>query len=234
MTFTYRAADGAGWLAFVTDSRVLLVVPADAQFVDAAWSALASSTGFQSALDVLTGRGLAATPDFVLLEWEGGTARVIVRGAAGLTVVADGGTHEVSGAGASTWVERTLEGVESVAFAAPGSAEGGIGLPVERGVVPVAHFGSAGAPAAPSPIAAPERETAPAAEPQPASVPVPEPAPVEIDVEATVPSGLSEALMTYSTGKAAKMSARTPTRWTAATRPPGRSAGCRSGPAVRG
>lgn len=186
MTFTYRAADGAGWLAFVTDSRVLLVVPADAEFVDAAWSALASSTGFQSALDVLTGRGLAATPDFVLLEWEGGTARVIVRGAAALTVVADGGTHEVSGAGASTWVERTLEGVESVAFAAPGSAEGGIGLPVERGVVPVAHFGSTGAPAASSPIAAPEREPAPVAEPAPAPVPGPAPAPVEIDVEATV------------------------------------------------
>ena len=32
-------------------------------------------------------------------------------------------------------------------------------------------------------------------------------------VEATVPTGLSEALMTYSTGKAAKARAATPTRW---------------------
>jgi len=206
MTFTVHPASAGGWHAFVSAPRLLLVAAPDDAFVATAWSTIGSPDGFQSALDLLTSRGLAATPPFVLVEWQAGEdARVIVRGESALMVTDAAGEQSLSASGVSTWVERSLSGVTGISFTVPGAAAlGTAALPLERGVALVAAIGSAGAPVpvaeelkapapvaevvvAPAPVAeVPEAPSVPAAPSAPASAPEPEPEPEpDVDIEAT-------------------------------------------------
>ena len=211
MTLTVNPAATGGWHAFAAAPRLLLVAAADEQFVAKAWATIAADDGFQSALDLLTSKGLAATPSFVLIEWEAGTpARVIVRGESDLIVTDAAGEQRLSAAGVSTWVERSMPDVLGISFAVPGATPvGTVGLPLERGVAYVAAIASEGV-SAPAPVAtsapAPTSDPAPTFMPPPAAVveapaqaepqqvdpapvipaPVmPEPEP-EVDIEATV------------------------------------------------
>lgn len=131
-----------GWLAFVAGPRLLLVaLPQDATFTDAAWRAVQQDSGFQSVLDLLTGNGLAATPDFALIEWLGGSdARLIVRGATVVEVTDSAGPGSISAAGVSTWVERTLPGVLGIALSVPNAVSAvSPQLPLDAGVALVAR-----------------------------------------------------------------------------------------------
>lgn len=208
MTFTFRAAGDGGWLAFVATPRLLVVEAHDDAFTASAWNAVRSDDGFQAALDLLTSKGLAATPAFVLAEWEpGGAARVIVRGDSVVRLTDGSGEVEHSGAGASTWAERTFPAVDSILFEVPGATAVSGDLPIESGVVSAASLRTAGASASAGvPVAKPAKTAppktvpaekaapvvvatpAPAAQPAPAAPPAPvaQPAPVEVDVEATV------------------------------------------------
>ena len=196
MTFTVHTASAGGWHAFVSAPRLLLVAAPDDTFVSTAWATIVSPDGFQSALDLLTGRGLAATPPFVLIEWAGEDARVIVRGESPLTVTDAAGEQLLSAAGVSTWVERSMPGVTGVSFTVPGATPvGSAALPLERGVAYVAALSSQVSPADAKPAEAAPAEAleakptpAPAAPPAPtaASAPPPAPAPEpEVDIEAT-------------------------------------------------
>ena len=192
MTFTVHPASAGGWHAFVSEPRLLVVVAPDDAFIATAWAAIGAPDGFQSALDLLTSRGLAATPPFVLVEWQAGEdARVIVRGEAPLTVVDADGEQPLSAAGVSTWVERSLSGVTALSFTVPGAAPlGTAALPLERGVALVAAIGSAGAPvpvAEPTPVVA-----VPIAEPTPAPAPLP-PVPAPDAASAPAPAAEPEA-----------------------------------------
>ena len=202
MTFTVHPASDGGWHAFVSAPRLLLVAAPDDAFISTAWATIVSPDGFQSALDLLTGRGLAATPPFVLVEWAGEDARVIVRGESVLTVTDAAGEQLLSAAGVSTWVERSMPGVRGVSFTVPGATPvGSAALPLERGVAYVAALSSQAKPADAKPAEAAPAEAleakpapapAPAAPPAlipvstPAPVPPPAPAPEpEVDIEAT-------------------------------------------------
>ena len=167
--FTVTPASAGGWLAFAADSRLLLVATVDD--VDATWRAIGATDGFQAALDQLTSKGLTATPEFVLVDWAAdGTARVVVRGETQVTVTDASGAQELSAAGVSTWVERSLTSVSAVQFAVLGAtAAPSVALPLESGVSFVAAIGTLGAP-----VASPS--------PGPAKVEKP----IDIDVEATV------------------------------------------------
>lgn len=208
MTFTFRAAGDRGWLAVASGSVLLAVEPGDGAFAESAWAAVRAADGFQRALDLLAGNGLASMPAFVLLEWApGGTARVIVRGDSPVTVASPAGEQQLSGSGISTWLERSVESVGSVSFQVPGSeAVSGLDLLLESGVVLVASLGTAPTPAGQEPGqasarsarkgAAPSQPSPPApapavtrapAIPEPPAAPVPPPAAAaDVDVEATV------------------------------------------------
>lgn len=134
MTFTVGAAREGGWLAFADGGRLLAVASDDQAFVDAAWAALREGTGLGAVLDVLTGRGLTATPSFVLADW-GGDPRVIVRGDAAVTVGDDAGERVLSAAGAATWVEQHVPGATGLRVTIPGAVEADApALPLESGV----------------------------------------------------------------------------------------------------
>lgn len=137
MSHEVLPAAAGGWLGFVSGPRALIVASATDDFVASAWSAIAGDDAFQALLDLLTAHGLAATPDFVLVDWErGADARVIVRGAAAVTVTDAAGSTPLSGAGISTWVERTLPGVTALELTVPGATAAGSGyLPLVAGVV---------------------------------------------------------------------------------------------------
>src|SRR5690606_24496042 len=103
------------------------------------------------------------TPPFAFVELGDADAEVIVRGDA--VVRAD--AEEVSGAGATTWIERRLpSAVVTVAL----TGEGELELPIESGVVRGSAFASG---SVPLPTSA---KPAPASTPAPTPAPAPEPA----------------------------------------------------------
>jgi hypothetical protein len=151
MTFTIRPATTGGWLAFVWGPRLLVVDPPD-DFVDSAWAAIARDDGFQETLDLLTSKGLAATPSFVLVEWQHEDVRVIVRGTS-LKL----GAEIVSAAGVSTWVERTVA-AGPLAFDVPDAAAHATAhLPLAAGVALVASV--SGTPSAELPLVGAVRDS---------------------------------------------------------------------------
>jgi len=188
MPLHYTPASSAGWLTLVHEPRLLAVSAADADFISAAWPALANAAGFQLVLDLLTRKGLAATPSFVLIEWASGeSARVIVRGDATVTV----GEQVFTGGTVSTWVESTVTDVSSVSITIPGAVGSEVRLPLELGAAFAAaiEVTSAGASASPKPVAvAASPGTAklgriPVGAPKPTAAP---PAAPPVDVEATI------------------------------------------------
>jgi hypothetical protein len=202
VTHRYTAASD-GWLAFITPARQLFVGgDLDAAAVDRLWTRIRDERGPAGVLETLTAGGLFTTPSFAFVELGDGGVDAIVRGDA----VVRSGAEQVSGSGATTWIERRLPGGSvGVTLAGSGSLE----LPIEAGVVRAAAFATGSAtprqavhPAVPeartapsqpvpSPSAEPEPTAAPRpAEPQPAE---PEPAPasapayVEVPSDATIP-----------------------------------------------
>lgn len=152
-TMRIRQASAGGWLAVVRGTRLVAIGRApDATAADLAWDRLAESDGFRLLLDLLTRDGLAATPPFVLAEWEAtGGCRVVVRGSVSITVTDAGGDQVVSGEGVSTWVERAIDGVVAFALEVPDAvpvAPAG-SLPFEAGSAWIAGLSASLAPVAP-------------------------------------------------------------------------------------
>ena len=92
----FQPAGAGGWVAIAAGDRALVVgaVPDDG-FVASALSVLAEANGLQLALDLLTARGISATPSFALLEFRGGSGalRVILRGDVAVTVDTPAGSE---------------------------------------------------------------------------------------------------------------------------------------------
>lgn len=183
MTHRYTAA-GDGWLAFITPARQLFVgAPLETAAVDRLWIRIRDERGPAGVLEALTADGLFATPPFAFVELGDGGVDVIVRGAA----VVRSGAEQVSGAGATTWIERRLPGGSvGVTLAGTGALE----LPIEAGVVRAAAFASgasvmpASVPPAVAAAVAPQAEPAPA---QPVEVTVPPFAVVSEETVAALP-----------------------------------------------
>ena len=108
------AATSGGWIALSSESRVLVVgaSPNDV-FVAALWAAIGAPDGLQRILDLITSKGLSATPPFALLDFTGGL-RVIVRGDVTVGVTGAGGEESLAGSGVSTWVERSFDAATGV------------------------------------------------------------------------------------------------------------------------
>ncbi len=177
MTVTYRyTAATDGWISLVSPDRVLCLGGSlEPSTVDRLWAVLQGEASAPVLLEVLTENGLLATPAFAFVELRADGAQILVRGEA--VVRASG--EEVSGVGATTWIERSLPSMD-VIMELPGS--GGEAFPIRSGVVRASRvvLGGVVAPQA----AAPATVVAPA--PAPAPAPMSEPDPVEDDIiEAT-------------------------------------------------
>lgn len=185
-TVTTTAATTGGWIAFASGSRVLVIAPpADAAAVTALWNALGAGDGLQRTLDLMTSKGLSATPPFALLDFSAGL-RVIVRGGVTVEVTASGGAESIAGTGVSTWIERSIDGATGVTLAVLGAvAAEAPALPLVAGAAWVAGLsmdatGPTRVDADPVAVAEPVEAASTAATKVPAAEPV------EVDIEATV------------------------------------------------
>ncbi|WP_411698113.1 FHA domain-containing protein [Conyzicola sp.] len=178
------AATSGGWIAFSSASRILVVgaSPNDA-FVAALWSVVGLPDGLQRTLDLVTSKGLSATPPFALLDFTAGL-RAIVRGDVTVTVTRAGGEETLSGSGVSTWIERSIDRATSVSLVVGGATAAAVpALPLETGAAWIASLSVGEVPVAEPVEAQPVAEHVEATA---APVVITPPAPVEIDVEATV------------------------------------------------
>ena len=205
------AATSGGWIALSSESRVLVVgaSPNDV-FVAALWAAIGAPDGLQRILDLITSKGLSATPPFALLDFTGGL-RVIVRGDVTVGVTGAGGEESLAGSGVSTWVERSFDAATGVSVVVVDAEPADVpALPLASGAawiasltvgevataparstpVPVPVEGSTAGTAAAPTTAPPASTASPASTGSTASTGAPteatEATPAEVDIEATV------------------------------------------------
>ncbi|WP_181312615.1 FHA domain-containing protein [Nocardioides campestrisoli] len=186
-----RASSTGTWLALLGPELTLLLPGREKARAAELWAEVDEGARFEAVLDALLAPGLQAVSEFVLVAVSGGSARVLVRGGATVSVHTDQGTTEVT-AGDRLWAEESFATVTAMVATLPDSEEQGTRTPVREGLVRVGSlaWGEAQQPeqsvqaVAPQPVADPVVE--PVAEPvaEPVSEPVgrhvstPTPAPV--------------------------------------------------------
>lgn len=126
--------------------------PVDA---DELWAALADAQPLTRVLELLTSGGLAATPDFAIVDARATTAHVIVRGAPVITADAGGSSDSLDGTDVATWRESRIPSFDVIRIGAAAQAL----LPIESGVARARSFEVAATPAPPA--ARPAPDTAP-------------------------------------------------------------------------
>ena len=103
------------WFGVFGAHATVLLPPSEKSRVAALWELVDGGADFDEVLDALIASGLRDLPGFVLVSDADDTTKVVLRGPArGVFTTVDGETIEVDGTAASTWVERTLTGVESM------------------------------------------------------------------------------------------------------------------------
>jgi hypothetical protein len=126
-------ADSAGWM-FLTGSSLCIgvAIPDDSPLLAELWKLVDSAADASAVLDALTRGGISSAPDFAIVT-PGPEGKVLVRGAA--TVVVDGSEHaSLSGAGFSSWAERTIDRIDRFSCEVT-SSSGAVRLPLLGGAV---------------------------------------------------------------------------------------------------
>ncbi|HEX4059285.1 MAG TPA: FHA domain-containing protein [Galbitalea sp.] len=143
----YGTARDPKWIAMVAGGCVLVVTAGLPQErLEDLWDLVSTGKSTQPVLDALTRGGISTTPDFVLGTFapvDGVAAfefSVIVRGSLAVRVHSADEQAEISGAGVSTWFERTVpnatlvqvgaRAAESLSATAPGYALVGGSAPI--------------------------------------------------------------------------------------------------------
>jgi len=176
-TWSYRAGD---WFAVFGSGTTLLLPESERERVIDLWAQVDGGAAFTQVLDGLLTSGLSSLPGFVLVETsEGGPTRVLLRGeGVRATLTTDAETVDLDGAAATTWVERTVDGVTALSVIV-GDDAGGPDFAIDGGLVRVSRIDLPPAgQLAPAPAEAPPVE-APPAEAPPAEAPAVEVPPAE-------------------------------------------------------
>ncbi len=188
-TSSYRTG---AWFAVFGSATTLLLPGSEKARVADLWSRIDDGAGFDEVLDVLLQSGLGALPGFVLVSGDDGPTKVLARGPVQVTGSADGEQVSIDGRDALTWVERTLDDVESLALVVldDGSTEDtdDVDLPIVDGLVRVsrvdqpavaanADADASSGTAGPAPAAVLPSAEGLASEPEPEAGPEPEPVP---------------------------------------------------------
>ncbi len=131
-------ADSTGWM-FLTGSSLCIgvAIPDSSPLLAELWKLVDSAADASAVLDALTRGGISSAPDFVIVTLGTG-GKVLVRGAA--TVVVDGSGHEsLSGAGFSSWAERTIDRIDRFSCEVTSSSSA-VRLPLLGGAVRAGWF----------------------------------------------------------------------------------------------
>lgn len=102
------------WFGVFGSATTLLLPGSEKSRVAALWARIDDGAGFDAVLDELLKSGLGTLPGFVLVSGDEGPTKVLVRGGVLVTGTAGGEPVRIDGSEALTWVERTLDDVESL------------------------------------------------------------------------------------------------------------------------
>jgi len=119
-TWSYRAGD---WFAVFGARTTLLLPESERARVVGLWALVDEGADFTQVLDGLLASGLSALQGFALVSTDEGPTRVLLRGdgvRASLTTESE--TVELEGAGSTTWVERSVDGVTGLQVTVTDSA----------------------------------------------------------------------------------------------------------------
>jgi hypothetical protein len=100
------------WFGLVGERTLVALPPSEKARIPALWELVDEGAGFDVTLDALISAGLRDLPGFVLVSTEDGRTDVVVRGAAVARFTLGGEETVVEGSRATTWAERSLQGVE--------------------------------------------------------------------------------------------------------------------------
>lgn len=115
-----------GWFGVFGSVTTLLLPASEKARVAALWSLIDDGADFDEVLDALLQSGLGALPGFVLMGCGGGPTKLLARGAVHITGTADGEEVRIDGRDALTWVERSLDAVESLSLVVGDDADHGL------------------------------------------------------------------------------------------------------------
>lgn len=188
-----RAVQDGSWFGIFGREVVVLVPARERPRVAELWAAVDDGARFEEVLDLLVSGGLRAVHDFVLVAAAGSAARVLVRGAASVSVHSHLRPAEVR-AGDRVWAEESFNEVFSMVATLPDSGATGAEVDAPAGLRRVGSVSWGTNPVAapvPEPAFAPVTQPViePVPEPVPVSEPVSEPAQTPVPVPAPIPSG---------------------------------------------
>jgi len=136
-TWSYRAGT---WFAVFGANTTLLLPDTERERVVGLWALVDSGADFTQVLDGLLASGLSTLKGFVLVGADVGPTRILLRGEgvrASLTTGAE--TVDLEGAGVTTWAERTVDDVTTLAVTL-GEEATGPDFPIDGGLVRVARI----------------------------------------------------------------------------------------------
>ena len=110
---SYRPGD---WFGIVGERALVILPPSEKPRVAALWELVDGGAGFDVTLDALISGGLRDLPGFVLVSTGEGETKVVLRGPARAEFVVAGEAVQLEGSSATTWVERSLVGVERMSI----------------------------------------------------------------------------------------------------------------------
>jgi hypothetical protein len=137
---SYRPGD---WFGIVGERAVVILPPTEKARVASLWELVDGGAGFDVTLDALISGGLRELPAFVLVSTGEGETRVVLRGPARAEFRVDGEAVQLEGSSATTWVERSLVGVEEMSVVLDEPAEGLPSYVVDGGLFRISRLDEA-------------------------------------------------------------------------------------------
>ena len=150
---SYRPGD---WFGIVGERAVVILPPTEKPRVAAIWELVDGGAGFDVTLDALISGGLRDLPAFVLVSTGEGETKVVIRGPATAEFEVDGELIRLEGSSATTWVERSMAGVQrmSIVLHEPDAEGEGPSYVVDGGLFRISRLDESPAHESPDELAA--------------------------------------------------------------------------------
>ena len=134
---SYRPGD---WFGIVGERALVILPPSEKSRVASLWELIDDGAGFDVTLDALISGGLRDLASFVLVSTAEGETKVVLRGPARAVFSVDGEDVELEGSSATTWVERSMHGVQRMSISVDGEGDPASSYAVDGGLFRISAF----------------------------------------------------------------------------------------------